>query len=84
MSINTYSETSKIKHLLEKETTLFQLSTTQLYNKILENNEGELTELGAINASTGNIQDVHQKINLSLLNLHIKIILTGAMSINHR
>ncbi|MDU0995694.1 MAG: phosphoenolpyruvate carboxykinase (ATP), partial [Staphylococcus lugdunensis] len=53
MSINTYSETSKIKHLLEKETTLFQLSTTQLYNKILENNEGELTELGAINASTG-------------------------------
>ena len=53
MSINTYSETSKIKHLLEKETTLFRLSTTQLYNKILENNEGELTELGAINASTG-------------------------------
>ncbi|RRJ36972.1 phosphoenolpyruvate carboxykinase (ATP), partial [Pseudomonas aeruginosa] len=26
---------------------------TQLYNKILDNNEGELTELGAINASTG-------------------------------
>ena len=53
MSIDTYSETPKIKHLLEKETTLFQLSTTQLYYKILNNNEGELTELGAINMSTG-------------------------------
>ena len=53
MSIDTYSETPKIKHLLEKETTLCQLSTTQLYYKILNNNEGELTELGAINMSTG-------------------------------
>ncbi|MCI2843607.1 phosphoenolpyruvate carboxykinase (ATP) [Staphylococcus hominis] len=53
MSIDTYSETPKIKHLLEKETTLFQLSTTQLYYKILNNNEGELTELSAINMSTG-------------------------------
>ncbi|WP_154895513.1 phosphoenolpyruvate carboxykinase (ATP) [Staphylococcus pasteuri] len=54
MSIDTYSETIKIKQLLEKPSTQFQLSTTQLYNKILDNNEGELTELGAINASTGN------------------------------
>ncbi|MCT1927058.1 phosphoenolpyruvate carboxykinase (ATP) [Staphylococcus pasteuri] len=53
MSIDTYSETIKIKQLLEKPSTQFQLSTTQLYNKILDNNEGELTELGAINASTG-------------------------------
>ncbi|WP_133062781.1 phosphoenolpyruvate carboxykinase (ATP), partial [Staphylococcus aureus] len=34
-------------------TSHFQLSTTQLYNKILDNNEGVLTELGAVNASTG-------------------------------
>ena len=53
MSIDTYSETPKIKHLLEKKTTLFQLSTTELYYKILNNNEGQLTELGAINMSTG-------------------------------
>ncbi|MCT6568579.1 phosphoenolpyruvate carboxykinase (ATP), partial [Staphylococcus aureus] len=31
----------------------FQLSTTHLYNKILDNNEGVLPELGAVNASTG-------------------------------
>lgn len=53
MSVDTYSESSKIKNLLNKETSLFQLSTTQLYNKILDNNEGELTELGAVNMSTG-------------------------------
>lgn len=53
MSVDTYGETPKIKKLLEKESSLFQLSTTQLYYKIMDNNEGELTELGAINASTG-------------------------------
>ena len=50
---DTYTETIKIKNLLEKPSTQFQLSTTQLYNKILDNNEGKLTELGAVNASTG-------------------------------
>ncbi|MBW4835677.1 MAG: phosphoenolpyruvate carboxykinase (ATP) [Staphylococcaceae bacterium] len=53
MSVDTYTETIKIKNLLEKPSTQFQLSTTQLYNKILDNNEGKLTELGAVNASTG-------------------------------
>ncbi|MBN6825914.1 phosphoenolpyruvate carboxykinase (ATP) [Staphylococcus caprae] len=53
MSVDTYTETIKIKNLLEKPSTQFQLSTTQLYNKILNNNEGQLTELGAVNASTG-------------------------------
>ena len=37
---------------MDKKSSLFQQSTTQLYKKIL-NNEGELTELGAINAKTG-------------------------------
>lgn len=53
MSVDTYTETIKIKNLLEKPSTQFQLSTTHLYNKILDNNEGKLTELGAVNASTG-------------------------------
>ncbi|WP_251942743.1 phosphoenolpyruvate carboxykinase (ATP) [Staphylococcus sp. Marseille-Q5304] len=53
MAVDTYTYTNKIKSLLEKPTSLFQLSTTQLYKKILENDEGELTELGAINAKTG-------------------------------
>ena len=82
MSIDTYSETPKIKHLLEKETTLFQLSTTQLYYKILNNNEGELTELGAINMSTGKYTGRSPKINLSLTNLHIETILIGETLIN--
>ena len=53
MAVDTYTYTSKIESILDKQSSLFQLSTTQLYNKILENNEGELTELGAINAKTG-------------------------------
>ncbi len=53
MSVDTYTETTKIDKLLKKPTSHFQLSTTQLYNKILDNNEGVLTELGAVNASTG-------------------------------
>lgn len=52
MSVDTYGETPKIKNYWKKKA-LFQLSTTQLYYKIMDNNEGELTELGAINASTG-------------------------------
>ena len=43
----------KLNHLIEKPSSLFQLTKTQLYNKILDNNEGELTELGAINQLTG-------------------------------
>ncbi len=46
MSVDTYTETTKIDKLLKKPTSHFQLSTTQLYNKILDNNEGVLTELG--------------------------------------
>ena len=44
MAVDTYTYTSKIESILDKQSSLFQLSTTQLYNKILENNEGELTE----------------------------------------
>src|SRR5699024_10232867 len=53
MAVDTYTYTSKIESILDKQSSLFQLSTTQLYNKILNNGEGELTELGAINAKTG-------------------------------
>ena len=53
MSIDTYTETLKINKLIEKATSHFQLSSTQLYKKILKNHEGELTELGAINVKTG-------------------------------
>ena len=52
MSVDTYGETPKIKNYWKRKLS-FQLSTTQLYYKIMDNNEGELTELGAINASTG-------------------------------
>lgn len=40
MSVDTYTETTKINQLLKKASIHFQLSTTQLYNKILNNNEG--------------------------------------------
>ena len=53
MAVDTYTYTNKIENILGKTSSLFQLSTTQLYNKILNNGEGELTELGAINAKTG-------------------------------
>ncbi|MEB7777385.1 phosphoenolpyruvate carboxykinase (ATP) [Staphylococcus equorum] len=53
MAVDTYTYTSKIESILDKPSSLFQLSTTQLYNKILNNDEGTLTELGAINAKTG-------------------------------
>src|SRR5699024_2575957 len=53
MAVDTYTYTNKIQSILDKQSSLFQLSTTQLYKKILDNNEGELTELGAINAKTG-------------------------------
>jgi len=53
MSKDTYTETLKINQLIEKATSHFQLSSTQLYKKILKNHEGELTELGAINVKTG-------------------------------
>ncbi|ANQ64599.1 phosphoenolpyruvate carboxykinase (ATP) [Staphylococcus equorum] len=53
MAVDTYTYTSKIESILDKPSSLFQLSTTQLYNKILNNGEGALTELGAINAKTG-------------------------------
>jgi phosphoenolpyruvate carboxykinase (ATP) len=53
MAIDTYTYTSKLENIYNKTTSLFQLSTTELYYKMLENNEGELTELGAINARTG-------------------------------
>lgn len=53
MAVDTYTYTSKIESILDKPSSLFQLSTTQLYNKISNNDEGALTELGAINAKTG-------------------------------
>lgn len=36
MSIDTYTETLKINQLIEKATSHFQLSSTQLYKKILK------------------------------------------------
>lgn len=53
MAVDTYTYTKKVQNILDKKSSLFQQSTTQLYKKILNNNEGELTELGAINAKTG-------------------------------
>ena len=53
MEVDTYTYTKKVQNILDKKSSLFQQSTTQLYKKILNNNEGELTELGAINAKTG-------------------------------
>ena len=73
MSVDTYGETPKIKNYWKKK---------QLNNKIMDNNEGELTELGAINASTGKYTDVHLKINSLLQNLLIKIIFIGEISTN--
>ncbi|UEX90894.1 phosphoenolpyruvate carboxykinase (ATP) [Staphylococcus ratti] len=49
MSFNT----KKIDALIDKPSSHFQLTTTELYNKILKRDEAELTELGAINAKTG-------------------------------
>lgn len=53
MAVDTYTYTKKVQNIFDKKSSLFQQSTTQLYKKILNNNEGELTELGAINAKTG-------------------------------
>lgn len=53
MAVDAQTNRNKLEHLIGKSSSLFQLTTTQLYNKILDNNEGELTELGAINALTG-------------------------------
>ena len=53
MAVDTYTYTKKVQNILDKKSSLFQQSTTQLYKKILNNNEGELTELGAINDKTG-------------------------------
>ncbi|AKS66806.1 phosphoenolpyruvate carboxykinase (ATP) [Staphylococcus coagulans] len=49
MSFNT----SALEALIDKPSSHFQLTTTELYNKILKRDEAELTELGAINAKTG-------------------------------
>lgn len=74
------------KHAIEtvanKPSSHFQLTTTELYNKILKRNEAELTELGAINAKTGEYTDVLQKIN-SLLTIHkLKTTSIGVLSTN--
>lgn len=82
MSVDTYTETTKIDKLLKKPTSHFQLSTTQLYNKILDNNEGALTELGAVNASTGKYTGRSPKDKFLSLNLHIEITLIGEKLIN--
>lgn len=46
-------DTKQMDALIDKPTSHFQLTTTELYNKILKRDEAELTELGAINAKTG-------------------------------
>ncbi|QDW91353.1 phosphoenolpyruvate carboxykinase (ATP) [Staphylococcus chromogenes] len=46
-------DTQAIDALIHKPSSHFQLTTTELYNKILKREEAELTELGAINAKTG-------------------------------
>lgn len=46
-------DTQAIDALKDKPSSHFQLTTTELYNKILKRDEAELTELGAINAKTG-------------------------------
>ncbi|MCG3412056.1 phosphoenolpyruvate carboxykinase (ATP) [Staphylococcus massiliensis] len=53
MTIDMGTNNTKIDDIIAKDTSHFQLSTTELYNKILERDEGELTELGAINMKTG-------------------------------
>lgn len=46
-------DTQAIDALIHNTSSHFQLTTTELYNKILKREEAELTELGAINAKTG-------------------------------
>ncbi|QLK86317.1 phosphoenolpyruvate carboxykinase (ATP) [Staphylococcus sp. 17KM0847] len=46
-------DTSALNALIDKPTSHFQLTKTELYNKILKRDEAELTQLGAINAKTG-------------------------------
>lgn len=46
-------DTQAIDALKTKPSSHFQLTTTELYNKILKRDEAELTEFGAINAKTG-------------------------------
>ncbi|MBI5975701.1 phosphoenolpyruvate carboxykinase (ATP) [Staphylococcus canis] len=46
-------DTKEMDALISKPTSHFQLTTTELYNKILKRDEAELTEFGAINAKTG-------------------------------
>ncbi|UXR79081.1 MULTISPECIES: phosphoenolpyruvate carboxykinase (ATP) [unclassified Staphylococcus] len=46
-------DTSALNALIDKPTSHLQLTKTELYNKILSRGEAELTELGAINAKTG-------------------------------
>ncbi|TDM04629.1 phosphoenolpyruvate carboxykinase (ATP) [Macrococcus carouselicus] len=45
--------TEQVDQLLEKPSTLKQLSRTQLISEILNNGEGELTESGAVRTETG-------------------------------
>ena len=53
MSVDTYGETPKIKNYWKKKALFFSFQQLNFITKIMDNNEGELTELGAINASTG-------------------------------
>ncbi|GGB02382.1 phosphoenolpyruvate carboxykinase (ATP) [Macrococcus hajekii] len=45
--------TKQVNELLQKPSTLNQLSRTQLITEILDNNEGQLTEAGAVRTETG-------------------------------
>jgi len=53
MAIQSITESIELSNLLKKDTTLQQLSRTELYNHILEAGEGVLTESGAIRMETG-------------------------------
>ena len=53
MTVDTYKYSDKVKQLLGKPSSLLQLTKTELYRKILANDEGVLTELGAMNVRTG-------------------------------
>ncbi|MBF0842609.1 phosphoenolpyruvate carboxykinase (ATP) [Mammaliicoccus lentus] len=53
MAIQSITESIELTNLLSKETTLKQLSRSELYKHILESGEGVLTESGAIRMETG-------------------------------
>ena len=82
MSVDTYTETTKIDKLLKNQRHIFNFRRHNFIIKILDNNEGVLTELGAVNASTGKYTGRSPKDKFLSQNLHIEITLTGEKLIN--